>query len=196
VSEAGSAETREVVHLDPDLLYAVARSNLTDQLASLSALDNKLGIMLGGGTALLALACAVFAAAANRVSLGPVALLGLAAVPYVFLLWNSIQGLRARDWDYGPNLRLLIERYRDQPRDANQPADIRTLTDQPVDRAKLAAIWTLRNSYDQNDVKSRAKESALERCGITLAITAAMVLLALVMFAFSASTQSSLAPTR
>jgi hypothetical protein len=171
-SDSESSDGYVEVWLDRDLLYDVARANLTDQLAVLSASDTKLGIMAGSGTALLALVAAVFAAAPGHVSLGSGLLLGVTSLPYLYLLVNSFSGLGARDWDFGPHVDLVMDRYRDGHPDA----------------VKMAVIRTLRDACDQNDIKAKAKEKALRHCGLALAVTAVLVLVTLAAFAFSAST--------
>jgi len=159
------------VRIKPELnlVYEIARTNLTDQLGLLFALDSKLGTMLTGGTAMMALAVAVFAVASNRVGLAQVLLLAAAAVPYASLFWHAVGGLLIRDWSLGPPVNSVIREY----------------VDQTTDGVRLIVIRELRDAFNSNQGGSLSKQDALLHSGWALGLTAISVGVTLLSLVFN-----------
>jgi hypothetical protein len=92
---------------DPDLMLDVAREALADQLQAIDALDGKLGMVLGIGTALVGLVAAVVALRPHTLTVSGWLAVCFAAGVYLCLLARVVSAMRPQRWDWGPELDWL-----------------------------------------------------------------------------------------
>lgn len=133
---------------DPQMFYELARDRLANQLATIDALDSKIGLLFTLGSGLLGILAAVFAlrASTSDETIGTSAVLVVvaAACAYVVVSFFGVKAYLARSWRVGPDLSQVW-------------ADQWTSEDDAVLRWEVAnAIWS---DYEANrdDVTTKTK---------------------------------------
>jgi hypothetical protein len=103
---------------DPQLFYELARDRLATQLATIDALDSKIGLLFSLASGLLGILAAVFAvnsvAGDGSLTKAEVGVFIAAGVAYVFVAWASVTAYVARSWKTGPRLdEVWVDMWRD-----------------------------------------------------------------------------------
>lgn len=101
----GSKTAKRFPDRDPQLFYELAKDQLSTQLGSIDAVDNKLGLLFSVSSALMGILVAVFAvrgpAAFHAAEYTIVSISGLVFIATGALTFIAYRG---RDWDIGPDL--------------------------------------------------------------------------------------------
>lgn len=131
---------------DPDVFYDLASRQLTIQLETLDAIDNKVGLLFSTSSALLGILAAVFALKLDKLGRYEYLTLAISVALYAFVSWQSQRAYRARDWKTGPDLKQVYRAYK-------KPGDDREL--------KWKIANHLRIIYEKNQKAANLKANAL-----------------------------------
>jgi len=150
---------------DPDLFYELARDRLNTQLSMLSAVDDKIGLLVSLGSALLGIHAAVLAVSGALGAVDIVFLI-LALGAYAFVAFPGFEAYRARYWSVGAKLDRVW-------------ADLWTEADDATLKWRVAnTTWAY---YRQNQAAHEAKGGALRMVFIAVLLQTLLVVLALAL---------------
>lgn len=152
---------------DPEAFYELTRDRLASQLTLLTALEQKIGLVVGLASALLGILAGGYAL---RGSLGAVGVLFLLAVTglYVVAAYKSFRAYYAREWEVGPKLtEAWTTMWSDQD-------------DRRVAWGLAADYW---HAYYNNCVNYEKKTEALKTVFILVVTQTLLVALALALVA-------------
>jgi hypothetical protein len=157
---------------DPSLFYDLAKDQLGTQLATIDALDNKIGMLVGLGSALLGIVAAVFALTASAsgepISTPQACTLAATGVAYAFVAYWGVKAYFCRNWNIGPKLQQVWD---DLLGDA---------TDERIRWGVANSNWAFR---ERNLKAENTKADALTGIFVAVVIQAALVGAALALVA-------------
>lgn len=152
------------------MVYQVAMDRLTFQMNQVDAIDTKVSVLLGSGSAILAAFAAFGALGSTRLSLSSAILFSIGIVAYIFLVVFGVLAYRVSEWLFGPKLDELSKYGAEYDEDTMQ---------------EWAADVCIR-SYEQNKERIGKKASMVDLMIYMLAIQVISLAVALVLPAFLA----------
>lgn len=135
---------------DPQLFYELARDRHAGQAALVDSLDSKLGLVLSGSSALIAILVAVYALRPDAFNGLELILVAASAGAWLSLTGVALHGLWHRGWRGGPQLQRVFDLYFSEDerklkwRVANVYWHDYSANRHHVDRKDKALTWVLR----------------------------------------------------
>jgi hypothetical protein len=155
---------------DGRVFFDLARDRLSEQLATLDAIDSKIALLFTTSTTLVGILAAVLALRHGGFDTVSYILVGVSMFCYGVVCWHAWRGYRARHWKFGPNLNEVWKAFTDEG-------------DQTDHQLEWSIANDIRLAYVKNSAKVQAKADALDAIAPALLTQTVILILALVVVA-------------